>query len=67
MTAGSPYAACSQASVRGMNRIIEKIVAGQETPDAEVEEIRSEALHGEDYAEGVAAFLERRPPRFTFR
>ncbi|MGV9360098.1 enoyl-CoA hydratase/isomerase family protein [Amycolatopsis sp. NPDC003731] len=57
----------SQASVRGMNRIIEKIVAGQETSDAEVEEIRSEALHGEDYAEGVAAFLERRPPRFTFR
>lgn len=57
----------SQASIRGMNRIIEKIVAGQETPDAEVEEIRSEALHGVDYAEGVAAFLERRPPRFTHR
>jgi enoyl-CoA hydratase/carnithine racemase len=57
----------SQASVRGMNRIVEKIVAGQETPDAEVEEIRAEALHGEDYAEGVAAFLERRPPRFTHR
>lgn len=57
----------SQAAVRGMNRIIEKIVAGQGTPDAEVEEIRSAALHGVDYAEGVAAFLERRPPRFTFR
>ncbi|HKN53804.1 MAG TPA: enoyl-CoA hydratase-related protein [Amycolatopsis sp.] len=57
----------SQASIRGMNRIIEKIVAGQEEPDAEVEEIRLEALRGEDYAEGVAAFLERRPPNFTFR
>jgi enoyl-CoA hydratase/carnithine racemase len=57
----------SQASIRGMNRIIEKIVAGQETSDAEVEEIRSQALHGVDYAEGVAAFLERRPPRFTHR
>lgn len=63
----STLCARSQASIRGMNRIIEKIVAGQETPDAEVGEIRAEALHGVDYAEGVAAFLERRPPRFTFR
>lgn len=57
----------SQASIRGMNRIIEKIVAGQRETDAEVDEIRSAAIHGEDYAEGVAAFLERRPPRFTYR
>jgi len=57
----------SQASIRGMNRIIEKITAGLEESDAEVEEIRSEALHGEDYAEGVAAFLARRPPKFTYR
>ena len=57
----------SQASIRGMNRIIEKITAGLEESDAEVEEIRSEALHGEDYAEGVAAFLDRRPPNFTHR
>ncbi|WP_328610532.1 enoyl-CoA hydratase-related protein [Amycolatopsis sp. NBC_00345] len=57
----------SQASVRGMNRIIEKIVAGQETTDAEVEDIRLAALHGEDYAEGVDAFLNRRPPKFTYR
>ncbi|KZB86324.1 enoyl-CoA hydratase/isomerase family protein [Amycolatopsis regifaucium] len=57
----------SQASVRGMNRIIEKIVAGQEESDAEVDEIRLGALHGEDYAEGVAAFLARRPPKFTYR
>ncbi|TKG64888.1 enoyl-CoA hydratase-related protein [Prauserella endophytica] len=57
----------SQASIRGMNRIIEKIVAGQAEPDSEVDEIRAAAVHGEDYAEGVAAFLERRPPNFTFR
>ncbi|EMD26009.1 Enoyl-CoA hydratase [Amycolatopsis azurea DSM 43854] len=57
----------SQASVRGMNRIIEKIVAGQQESDAEVDEIRLGALHGEDYAEGVAAFLARRPPKFTYR
>ena len=57
----------SQASVRGMNRIIGKIAAGQHEPDDEVRHIRLRALTGEDYAEGVAAFLERRPPRFTFR
>jgi enoyl-CoA hydratase/carnithine racemase len=57
----------SQFSIRGMNRIIEKILAGQEESDAEVEEIRLGALHGEDYAEGVDAFLTRRPPKFTYR
>ncbi|GAA1026695.1 MULTISPECIES: enoyl-CoA hydratase/isomerase family protein [Amycolatopsis] len=57
----------SQASIRGMNRIIEKIAAGQEKTDDEVEEIRLAALHGEDYAEGVDAFLNRRAPKFTYR
>lgn len=57
----------SQASIRGMNRIIEKILAGQQDADPEVEEIRRDALHGEDYAEGVSAFLNRRTPNFTHR
>ncbi|UJW28908.1 enoyl-CoA hydratase-related protein [Saccharothrix sp. AJ9571] len=57
----------SQASIRGMNRIIEKILAGQSESDAEIDQIRLDALHGEDYAEGVAAFLARRPPTFTHR
>lgn len=57
----------SQSAVRGMNQIIGKIVAGQREADAEVDKIRLEALTGADYAEGVAAFLERRPPRFTYR
>lgn len=57
----------SQASIRGMNRIIEKIQAGQSDSDEEIEQIRLDAIHGEDYAEGVAAFLERRAPRFTYR
>lgn len=54
----------SQVSVRGINAIIAKIAAGQTESDAEVDAIRSAAIHGPDYAEGVAAFLERRPPRF---
>lgn len=57
----------SQASVRGMNRIIAKIAAGATEPDAEVETLRDEAARGVDYAEGVAAFLDRRSPRFTYR
>jgi enoyl-CoA hydratase/carnithine racemase len=57
----------SQASIRGMNRIIEKILSGQQESDAEVEEIRLSAIHGEDYAEGVDAFLNRRTPNFISR
>jgi enoyl-CoA hydratase/carnithine racemase len=57
----------SQVSIRGMNRIIEKILAGQREGDTEVDELRLAALHSEDYAEGVEAFLTRRPPIFTYR
>lgn len=58
----------SQTSVRGMNRIIGKIAAGSNNaaePDDEIDQLRRDAIHGADYAEGVAAFLERRTPRFT--
>ncbi|OQO95168.1 enoyl-CoA hydratase/isomerase family protein [Saccharomonospora piscinae] len=66
-TAGFARTLCSrsQTSVRGMNEIIGRILAGQRESDAEVERIRTEAVRSADYAEGVAAFLDRRPPNFT--
>lgn len=57
----------SQASIRGINRIIGKILDGQTETDDEIEGLRLDAIHGEDYAEGVSAFLERRTPKFTHR
>ncbi|SNR51812.1 Enoyl-CoA hydratase/carnithine racemase [Haloechinothrix alba] len=57
----------SQFAVRGMNRIITKITDGQPEADDEVDRIRSEAITGPDYAEGVSAFLERRTPQFPHR
>lgn len=57
----------SQASIRGINRMISKIQDGQQESDEEIEQLRRDAVHGEDYAEGVAAFLQRRAPSFTYR
>lgn len=57
----------SQFAVRGMNQIIGKIARGQTAPDAEVDQLRQAAVEGVDYAEGVAAFLERRKPDFPYR
>ncbi|WP_197321232.1 enoyl-CoA hydratase/isomerase family protein [Saccharomonospora sp. NB11] len=55
----------SQTAVRSMNEIIGRILAGQTECDEEIERLRTEAVHSADYAEGVAAFLERRAPRFA--
>lgn len=57
----------SQYSVRASKRIIGLIQGGLTEEDDEVLELIGESLGLEDHAEGIAAFLERRPPRFTFR
>ena len=59
--------AASQFSVRATKRIIHLIEDGLAVESEEAARLVVEALEGEDHVEGVAAFLERRPPRFTFR
>jgi enoyl-CoA hydratase/carnithine racemase len=53
----------SQVSLRGAKTIIGKIAEG-EHEDESVRELYNDAVHSADYAEGVRAFLEKRPPRF---
>jgi enoyl-CoA hydratase/carnithine racemase len=54
----------AQVSVRGAKAIINRITAGQHGEDDAVRVIYDDAVHSADYAEGVRAFLEKRPPRF---
>jgi enoyl-CoA hydratase/carnithine racemase len=51
-------------SVRGAKNIIGRIVAGQLAEDDAVRDLYDEAVRSPEYAEGVAAFLEKRPPSF---
>ncbi|HWC82538.1 MAG TPA: enoyl-CoA hydratase-related protein [Pseudonocardiaceae bacterium] len=51
-------------SVRGAKHIIGRITAGQDEEDDSVRARYDEAVRSAEYAEGVAAFLEKRPPRF---
>jgi enoyl-CoA hydratase/carnithine racemase len=53
----------AQSSVRATKTMITKITNA--TPeDDEVRALYTESVQSRDYAEGVAAFLEKRPPNF---
>lgn len=56
----------AQFTVRSMNRIIRRITEGQAFDDEETRELRDSSFDTDDYHEGVAAFLEKRAPRFTY-
>ncbi|MDH3308338.1 MAG: hypothetical protein OEO77_12570 [Acidimicrobiia bacterium] len=50
-----------------MKRTVNLIQAGQTEESEETWQLGGEALQGEDHAEGIEAFLDKRPPRFRFR
>jgi enoyl-CoA hydratase/carnithine racemase len=51
-------------SVRGAKEIVNRIAAGQDDEDEGVRELYEAAVMSDAYAEGVAAFLAKRTPRF---
>ena len=62
MSANAPLA------IAGTKRILQALATGDvETRRPEIEQLIREALDSEDYREGAAAFLEKRPARFTGR
>lgn len=58
-------AAGAPVSVRAMKRTIDLALAGHREENDTTRALLREALAHPDHAEGTAAFLERRPPRFA--
>jgi enoyl-CoA hydratase/carnithine racemase len=54
----------AQVSVRGAKTIINRITEGSYDEDEAVLALYEASVTSTDYAEGVRAFLEKRPPRF---
>jgi enoyl-CoA hydratase/carnithine racemase len=60
-------AAASPHSARASKKIIRRILDGQVEDDSDTIAQFNQAFDGEDYREGVAAFLEKRRPSFRSR
>jgi enoyl-CoA hydratase/carnithine racemase len=57
----------SQASIRGGKRAVDAIAAGMALETPVYRALAESAALGPDFAEGRAAFAEKRAPRFSFR
>lgn len=57
-------AANSSYAVRGIKNIVRRILDGQVDDDAATRQLFGDAFTGEDFAEGVAAFLGKRKAQF---
>lgn len=64
LTLAETMATRSQVSIRGAKTIIKRIADGLPTEDEAVDALYEASVTSPDYAEGVQAFLEKRPPRF---
>lgn len=54
----------ARVSLRGAKALVAKAAAGQRAEDDEVRRHYHDSLHSPEYAEGVAAFLDKRAPDF---
>jgi enoyl-CoA hydratase/carnithine racemase len=56
----------AQFSIRATKQIVTRILAGQTEDDEATRDLRNSSFDTDDYAEGVRAFIEKRPPTFTW-
>jgi enoyl-CoA hydratase/carnithine racemase len=65
---GAPMSANAPLALAGTKRILQALATGDvERQRPEIERLIRTALDSNDYREGAAAFLEKRPARFAGR